>query len=86
VIRLVFAVTICFGIWHWAGAAVAAGAKDCIALEDSEPEDALTYRNDCNRSVIFYYCVVDPKRSEVHDQRACNPCGQRCRPCRVRER
>jgi hypothetical protein len=65
VIRLVFAATVCFGIWHWAGAAVAAGAKDCIALEDSEPEDALTYRNDCNRSVIFYYCVVDPQRSEV---------------------
>jgi hypothetical protein len=57
VIRLVFAVTICFGIWHRAGAAVTAGAKDCIALEDSEPEDALTYRNDCNRSVMFYYCV-----------------------------
>ena len=28
-------------------------------------EDAHTYRNDCNRSVIFYYCVVDPPRSEV---------------------
>ena len=26
---------------------------------------AITYRNDCNRSVIFYYCVIDPQRSEV---------------------
>jgi hypothetical protein len=65
VIRLVFAATICFGVWHAAGIAVAAGAKDCIAFEESEAEDALTYRNDCNRSVIFYYCVVDPPRSEV---------------------
>jgi hypothetical protein len=65
VIRLVFAATICFGIWHSAGAAVAAGARDCIAFEESEVEDAITYRNDCNRSVIFYYCVIDPQRSEV---------------------
>jgi hypothetical protein len=65
VIRVVFAATVCFGIWHSAGVAVAAGAGDCIALEESEAEDALTYRNDCNRSVIFYYCVIDPQRSEV---------------------
>ena len=65
VIRLVFAATVCFGIWHSTGAAVAAGAKDCIATEDTDAEDALTYRNDCNRTVIFYYCVVDPQRSEV---------------------
>jgi hypothetical protein len=65
VIRLVFAATVCFGIWHSAGVAVAAGARDCIALEESEAEDAITYRNDCNRSVIFYYCVLDPQRSEV---------------------
>jgi hypothetical protein len=43
----------------------AATAKDCIALENTDAEDALTYRNDCNRTVIFYYCVVDPQRSEV---------------------
>ncbi len=65
VIRLVFAVAVCFGIGHSAGVAVAAGAKDCIAFEESEAEDALTYRNDCNRSVIFYYCVIDPQRSEI---------------------
>jgi len=65
VIRLVFAVTICFGIWHSADVAVAAGAKECIAFEESEAEDALTYRNDCNRSIIFYYCVIDPQRAEV---------------------
>ena len=64
-IRLVFATTICFGIWHSAGVAVAAGAKDCIAFEESEADDAITYRNDCNRSVLFYYCVIDPQRSEV---------------------
>ena len=45
--------------------AAAASAKDCIALDNTDVEDALTYRNDCNRAVIFYYCVVDPKRSEV---------------------
>jgi hypothetical protein len=65
VIRLVFAATICFGIWHSAGVAVAAGARDCIAFEESEAEDAITYRNNCNRSVVFYYCVIDPQRSEV---------------------
>jgi hypothetical protein len=57
--------TVCFGIWLSAGVAVAAGAKDCIAFEETEAEDALTYRNDCNRSIIFYYCVVDPQRAEV---------------------
>jgi hypothetical protein len=62
---LVFAATVCVCIWHSAGVAAAAGAKDCIALEESEAEDALTYRNDCNRSVLFYYCVIDPQRSEV---------------------
>jgi hypothetical protein len=65
VIRLVFAATVCFGIWHSAGVAVAAGARDCIAFEESEAEDAITYRNNCNRSVTFYYCVIDPQRSEV---------------------
>jgi len=48
-----------------AAPAAAASAKDCIALENTDAEDALTYRNDCNRTVIFYYCVVDPQRSEV---------------------
>lgn len=48
-----------------AGPAAAATAKDCVALENTEAEDALTYRNDCNRTVIFYYCVIDPQRSEV---------------------
>jgi hypothetical protein len=62
---LVFAATVCFGIWHSAGVAVAAGARDCIAFEESEAEDAITYRNNCNRSVTFYYCVIDPQRSEV---------------------
>jgi hypothetical protein len=60
-----FATTVCFGIWHSAGVAVAAGAKDCIAFEETEVEDALTYRNDCNRSLIFYYCVVDPQRPDL---------------------
>jgi hypothetical protein len=47
------------------GPAVAATAKDCVALENTEAEDALTYRNDCNRTIVFYYCVIDPQRSEV---------------------
>ena len=64
-IRLVFAATVCFGIWQYAGVAVAAGVRDCIAFEESEAEDAITYRNDCNRSILFYYCVIDPQRSEV---------------------
>jgi len=65
VIRLVFTATVCFGIWQYAGVAVAAGVRDCIAFEESEAEDAITYRNDCNRSILFYYCVIDPQRSEV---------------------
>ena len=64
-IRLVFTATVCFGIWQYAGVAVAAGVRDCIAFEESEAEDAITYRNDCNRSILFYYCVIDPQRSEV---------------------
>jgi hypothetical protein len=48
-----------------AAPAAAASAKDCIAFQETEAEDALTYRNDCNRTVMFYYCVVDPQRSEV---------------------
>ena len=36
VIRLVFAATVCFGIWQYAGVAVAAGVRDCIAFEESE--------------------------------------------------
>jgi hypothetical protein len=60
-----FATTVGLGMWLSASVAVAAGARDCIALEESELEDALTYRNDCNRSVIFYYCVIDPQRPEV---------------------
>ena len=54
-----------FGMCQWAAPAAAASAKDCIAFEESDAEDALTYRNICNRTVLFYYCVVDPKRSEV---------------------
>jgi hypothetical protein len=65
VIRIVFAVTVSLGIWHSAGAAVAASAKDCIAMEETDADDILTYRNDCNRTVIFYYCVVDPQKAEV---------------------
>jgi hypothetical protein len=45
--------------------ASAAGARDCVGFEDNDAEDVLTYRNDCNRAIIFYYCVVDPQRSEV---------------------
>jgi hypothetical protein len=48
-----------------AAPAAAASARDCIALGDTEAEDALVYRNDCNREVTFYYCVVDPQRIEV---------------------
>jgi len=36
-----------------------------VAFEENDAEDVLTYRNDCNRAIIFYYCVVDPQRSEV---------------------
>jgi hypothetical protein len=45
--------------------AAAAGARDCVGFEETDAEDVLTYRNDCNRAIIFYYCVVDPQRSEV---------------------
>jgi hypothetical protein len=53
------------GLCQWATPAASASAKDCIAFEETDAEDALTYRNDCNRTVMFYYCVVDPKRGEV---------------------
>jgi len=52
------------------GGASAAGARGCIAFVGADADDALTYRNDCNRDIIFYYCVVDPQRSEVA------PCGR----------
>jgi hypothetical protein len=65
VIRIVFALTVCLGIWHSAGTAVAGTAKDCIAMEETDADDILTYRNDCNRTVIFYYCVIDPEKTEV---------------------
>jgi hypothetical protein len=65
VIRIVFAVTVCLGLWHSAGTAVAGTAKDCIAMEETDADDILTYRNDCNRTVIFYYCVIDPQKTEV---------------------
>jgi hypothetical protein len=61
----VFTATVCFGIWQSAGVAVAATAKDCIAMEENDADDTLTYRNDCNRTVIFYYCVIDPEKTEV---------------------
>jgi hypothetical protein len=62
----VFTATVCIGIWHSAGVAVAASAKDCIMVEDNDDaDDTLTYRNDCNRTVIFYYCVIDPEKSEA---------------------
>ncbi len=50
-----------------AHAAPAAGttARDCISFEETDVDDALTYHNDCNRTVMFYYCVVDPQRTEV---------------------
>jgi hypothetical protein len=40
-------------------------ARDCISFEETDVDDALTYHNDCNRTVMFYYCVVDPQRTEV---------------------
>ena len=64
-IRLVVATALCAGLCGFAVPAAAAGARDCVASEDNEAEDMLTYRNDCNRAIIFYYCVVDPQRSEV---------------------
>jgi hypothetical protein len=65
VFRLVAAVAsaLCLSLYPFC--ASAAGARDCVAYEDNDAEDALTYRNDCNRAIIFYYCVVDPTRLEV---------------------
>lgn len=40
-------------------------ARDCISFEETDVDDVLTYHNDCNRTVIFYYCVIDPQRTEV---------------------
>jgi hypothetical protein len=70
VIRIIFAatvclVTVCLELWHSAGVAVAGTAKDCMAVEETDADDTLTYRNDCNRTVIFYYCVIDPEKPEV---------------------
>jgi hypothetical protein len=65
VFRLMASVAMCVGLCLRAASGAESSAKDCIAFEDTDREDALTYRNDCNRSVTFYYCVVDPKRSEV---------------------
>jgi hypothetical protein len=59
------AAVLCFGLCHLAAPAAAASAKDCIAFEENDADDALTYRNDCNRPITFYYCVVDPRRTEV---------------------
>src|ERR1700691_4887674 len=63
-IRRVAAVA-CFCLGLCPVSATAAGARDCVAVEDNDAEDAMTYRNDCNRAIIFYYCVVDPQRTEV---------------------
>jgi hypothetical protein len=65
VIRLVAAAAVCAGASGLSVPASAAGARDCVAFEENDAEDVLTYRNDCNRAIIFYYCVVDPQRSEV---------------------
>ena len=65
VIRRVAAAALWLGLCPWAVPASAAGARDCVGVEENDAEDVLTYRNDCNRSIIFYYCVVDPRRSEV---------------------
>jgi hypothetical protein len=62
-VRPVSAAALCLCLW--AAPAAAAGARDCVAAEDNDAEDVLTYRNDCNRTIIFYYCVVDPQRTEV---------------------
>ena len=64
-IRLIAAATMGVGLCGWAVPASAAGARDCVAVEENNAEDLLTYRNDCNRGIIFYYCVVDPQRTEV---------------------
>ena len=63
--RLVAAVAPALCLSLYPLCASAAGARDCVAYGDSDAEDVLTYRNDCNRAIIFYYCVVDPTRSEV---------------------
>src|SRR5580700_6672903 len=64
VVKLVAAAwCLCFGVW--AAPACAASAKDCVAFEETEADDALSYHNNCNRTLLFYYCVVDPQRSEV---------------------
>ncbi len=60
-----FAAMVWFGIWHSAGSAAAASARDCVSIEETEADDVLSYRNECNRAVIFYYCVVDPQHAEV---------------------
>src|SRR5437016_3907285 len=60
-----FGAAAALGLHCWAVPAFAASAKDCIAVEETDADDALTYRNDCNRIVLFYYCVVDPQRTEV---------------------
>jgi hypothetical protein len=65
VIRLVAATALSVALYGWVAPASAAGARDCVAVEDNDSEDTLTYRNDCNRAIIFYYCVIDPQRSEV---------------------
>jgi hypothetical protein len=62
---LAFGAAAALGLHFWAAPAFAASAKDCLVTEETDADDALTYRNDCNRTVIFYYCVVDPQRSEV---------------------
>ena len=64
-IRLAAAAAMCLGLGSWDLPAFAASAKDCIVAEETDAEDALAYRNDCNRTVTFYYCVVDPQRTEV---------------------
>jgi hypothetical protein len=65
VFRLVAAAASAWCLGLYPVGATAAGARDCVAFEDNDAEDALTYRNDCNRAIILYYCVVDPQRSEV---------------------
>jgi hypothetical protein len=64
-VGLVATAAVALALSQWATPAASASAKDCIEFEESDAEDALTYRNDCNRAVLFYYCVIDPKRSEV---------------------
>ncbi len=59
------AAAVCISLGAFPISAPAANARDCIAVQDSDADDALTYRNACNREIIFYYCVVDPRRIEV---------------------